>query len=42
MCILGAVVDGVGVEKLKSGMQIELKLEPTVDGKLTWKWKPMK
>ena len=40
MVVLGAVVDGVGVDKLKGGMTMELKLEPTVDGKLTWKWKP--
>ena len=40
MIVLGAVVDGVGVEKLKSGMPMELKLEETFDGLLTWKWKP--
>ncbi len=42
MIVLGAVVDGIGVEKLKSGMSMELKLEPTADGKLTWKWAPAK
>ena len=41
MVVLGAVVDGVGVEALKGGMSMELKLEPTVDGKLTWKWSPV-
>ncbi len=40
MIVLGPVVRGVGVEALKGGMQMELKLEPTTDGKLTWKWKP--
>jgi len=40
MIILGAVVRGVGVESLKSGMAMELKLEPLDDGKLAWKWKP--
>ncbi len=40
MIVLGAVVEGIGVEKLKSGMTMELELEPTTDGKVTWKWKP--
>jgi hypothetical protein len=39
--VLGPVVSGVRVEQLKAGMAMELKLEPTTDGKLTWKWKPV-
>ena len=41
MIVLGAVVRGVGVEQLKSGMAMELKLEALDDGKLTWKWAPL-
>ena len=40
MIVLGPVARGVGVEKLKSGMTMELKLEALDDGKLTWKWAP--
>lgn len=40
MIVLGQVVAGIGVESLKAGMAMELKLEPLADGKLTWKWKP--
>lgn len=42
MIVLGQVVTGVGVESLKAGMTMELKLEPLADGKLTWKWAPTK
>ena len=41
MIVLGAVVNGVGVEALKAGMNMELKLEPLADGKVTWKWAPV-
>ena len=41
MIVLGQVVTGVGVESLKAGMTMELKLEPLADGKLTWKWAPV-
>lgn len=41
MIVLGQVVAGVGVESLKAGMTMELKLEPLADGKLTWKWSPV-
>ena len=40
MIVLGAVVDGVSSDALKVGMQMELKLQPLADGKLTWKWMP--
>jgi uncharacterized OB-fold protein len=40
MIVLGPVVDGVGVEQLKAGMAMELKLGTLADGKLTWKWSP--
>ena len=40
MIVLGQVATGVGVESLKAGMTMELKLESLADGKLTWKWKP--
>jgi uncharacterized OB-fold protein len=40
MIVLGPVVDGIGVEQLKAGMTMELKLEALADGKLTWKWSP--
>lgn len=41
MIVLGQIVTGVGVESLKAGMTMELKLEPLTDGKLTWKWAPV-
>ena len=41
MIVLGQVVAGVGVESLKAGITMELKLEPLADGKLTWKWAPV-
>lgn len=41
MIVLGPVVDGVGCERLRVGMEMELVLEPLADGKLGWKWKPM-
>lgn len=40
MVVLGAVVTGVGVERLSAGMEMELALEKLADGKLTWKWRP--
>ena len=40
MVVLGMVVRGVGVESLKLGMNMELKLQPLTDGKLTWAWSP--
>jgi uncharacterized protein len=40
MIVLGPVVRGVGVEALKLGLTMELKLEALPDGKLTWKWAP--
>ncbi len=40
MIVLGAVVDGVAVSELRSGMAMELALEPLADGKLIYKWKP--
>ncbi|WP_028080196.1 Zn-ribbon domain-containing OB-fold protein [Solimonas soli] len=40
MIVLGAVVAGVGVEQLKVGMTMELKLGALADGKLTWMWAP--
>ncbi len=46
MIVLGQVVEGVGVEQLKAGLEMELVLETIPDavepeGKLTWKWKPV-
>lgn len=41
MIVLGQVVTGVGTESLRAGLDMELKLEPLVDGMLTWKWAPM-
>ena len=41
MIVLGQVVEGVNVEALEVGMDVELVLEPLADGKLTWKWKPV-
>ena len=44
MTVLGQVVEGVGVEDLKAGMEMELVLETLFEDdeseKLTWKWKP--
>ena len=40
MIVLGACVAGVKVAQLKSGMTMELALEPLADGKVTWKWRP--
>lgn len=40
MIVLGQVVDGLQVDALEVGMPMELVLEPLVDGKLTWKWRP--
>jgi uncharacterized OB-fold protein len=45
MTVLGQVVEGVGVEDLKAGMEMELVLETLFENedseKLTWKWKPV-
>ena len=45
MTVLGQVVEGVGVEDLKAGMEMELVLETLFEDdeseKLTWKWKPV-
>ena len=46
MIVLGQVVEGVGVEQLSAGLEMELVLEAIPDavepaGKLTWKWKPV-
>lgn len=46
MVVLGQVVEGVGVEDLKAGMEMELVLGTLPDanlpeGKLTWQWKPV-
>lgn len=41
MIVLGPVAAGVGVERLKVGMTMELVVEPLADGKLTWKWRPL-
>ena len=44
MIVLGQVVRGVGVDRLRAGMDMELVVEPLFekDGveHLTWKWKP--
>jgi len=45
MIVLGQVAEGVGVEDLRAGQDMELILEVIPDavepaGKLTWKWKP--
>ncbi len=46
MTVLGQVVEGVGVENLKAGMEMELVLETLFEDdeseKLVWKWKPIK
>jgi uncharacterized OB-fold protein len=45
MIVLGQVVEGVGVERLKVGMKMELVLEKLHEDaeseKITWKWKPV-
>lgn len=45
MTVLGQVVEGVGVESLKAGMEMELVLETLFEDdeseKLVWKWKPI-
>lgn len=46
MIVLGQVVEGVGVDRLKAGLAMELVVETIRDhgapeGKLVWKWKPM-
>lgn len=41
MIVLGQVAGGLQVDALEIGMQMELVLEPLVDGKVTWKWKPL-
>ncbi len=46
MVVLGPVVDGVGVDQLRAGLEMELVLETIADatvaeGKLSWKWKPV-
>lgn len=40
MIVLGAVKNGVGVDALEVGQEMELILEPLEDGKITWKWAP--
>jgi len=44
MIVLGQVIRGVGVERLRIGMQMELALErlyaDACSEKLIWKWKP--
>ena len=42
MIVLGSVIDGVDVSELEVGMDMELALEALNDGKVTWKWKPIK
>ena len=43
--ILGQVVEGVGVDDLKIGMEMELTLDTLLEDEesetLTWKWKPV-
>lgn len=46
MIVLGQVIEGVGVESLRAGLEMELVVENVPDaaaaeGKLAWKWKPM-
>lgn len=45
MVILGQVADGLSVDDLKVGMEMELVLEPLhetdEDIKVTWKWRPL-
>lgn len=45
MIVLGQVIEGVGVEGLRAGLDMELVVESVPDaagpeGKLAWKWKP--
>ena len=44
MVVMGQVADGLGVEDLKLGMDMELVLQPLHEDdegvKLTWKWRP--
>ena len=45
MIVLGQIVEGVGVEGLSAGMEMELVMEPVphdddADGRLIWKWRP--
>ena len=43
--VLGQVVEGVGVDDLRIGMQMELTLDTLLEDDeaetLTWKWKPV-
>jgi uncharacterized OB-fold protein len=46
MVVLGQVVTGIGVDRLKAGLAMELVVEAVPDavepsGKLVWKWRPM-
>lgn len=45
MIVLGQVVEGVDVDQLKLGQEVELVLEPLYSDdegeKLIWKWKPV-
>ena len=45
MIVLGQVIEGVGVDQLKVGNEMELVLEKLHDSdegeKMTWKWKPV-
>lgn len=45
MVVLGQVAEGISVEELKVGMEMELVLEPLheteEDIKVTWKWQPI-
>jgi uncharacterized OB-fold protein len=45
MIVLGQVVEGVGVDQLKVGNEVELVLESLYEdeenNKLIWKWKPV-
>lgn len=46
MVVLGQVVSGVSVERLKAGLPMELVVEAVPDaaepaGKLVWKWRPV-
>lgn len=41
MIVLGAAKNGVSVDQLEVGQDMELILEPLEDGKTTWKWAPV-
>ena len=45
MVVMGQVADGLGVEDLALGMEMELVLQPLHEDdesvKLTWKWRPV-